>query len=78
MRGLSLAGIALTLLAAATPAAAHQVPFSYLDVRLDDDTVGITLVMHVVDVAHELTSIPPSVCWNRRSSPRSTTASSRW
>jgi hypothetical protein len=59
MGRLSLAGIALTLLAAATPAAAHQVPFSYLDARLDDDTVGITLVVHIVDVAHELSIDPP-------------------
>lgn len=46
--------IALCLAAFAGRAEAHPAPFSYLDVRLDDNGVTGTLVLHVVDVAYEL------------------------
>src|SRR5688572_2588161 len=59
MRGPSLGAIIVTLLMAAAPAAAHQVPFSYLDARVDADGVDVTLVVHIVDVAHELGIDPP-------------------
>jgi hydrogenase/urease accessory protein HupE len=39
-------------------AEAHPAPFSYLDVRLGDGITG-TLVLHVVDVAHELGMTAP-------------------
>ena len=35
-------------------AVAHPVPFSYLDVRLEPNALGGTLVVHVIDAAHEL------------------------
>jgi hydrogenase/urease accessory protein HupE len=41
-------------LAAAAPSAAHPAPFSYLDVRLSGMTLQGTLVLHDLDVAHEL------------------------
>jgi hydrogenase/urease accessory protein HupE len=40
-------------------AAAHPVPFSYLDVRLSAGTVNVTLVAHVFDLAHDLNVTPP-------------------
>jgi hydrogenase/urease accessory protein HupE len=46
-------GIAAVVLAAA-PAAAHPVPFSYLDVRLQPAAVDVTLVMHIFDAGHDL------------------------
>ncbi len=50
----ALIGIALTLLGVATPAAAHPVPFSYVDVRIDPAALDVTIVAHVYDVAHDL------------------------
>jgi len=38
----------------AVPALAHPVPFSYLDLRLTSDAVDASIVMHVIDVAHDL------------------------
>jgi HupE / UreJ protein len=52
----------LTLLAvclAAVRADAHPAPFSYLDLRLGDATIDGTLVLHVVDVAHDLQIASP-------------------
>jgi hydrogenase/urease accessory protein HupE len=45
--------------AVATPAAAHPVPFSYLDLRLDGSVLEGTLVAHIYDVAHDLNIEPP-------------------
>jgi hydrogenase/urease accessory protein HupE len=56
MRGL---GVLLLLLVCAAPAAAHPVPFSYLDLRLGADGVTGTLTVHVFDAAHELSIEPP-------------------
>jgi hydrogenase/urease accessory protein HupE len=50
----ALIGIALALLGLATPAAAHPVPFSYVDVRVDPAGLDVTIVAHVYDVAHDL------------------------
>ena len=44
----------LLLLAAARPAVAHPAPFSYLDLIVRDAVTDGILVLHVVDVAHEL------------------------
>src|SRR5262249_10553967 len=38
---------------------AHPVPFSYLDLRLDGDKIEGTLVVHIVDLAHDLGVTPP-------------------
>ena len=53
MVGRALA-VVLTLLASPLPAPAHPAPFSYLDVIIRDDGIDGILVLHVVDVAHEL------------------------
>jgi hydrogenase/urease accessory protein HupE len=52
-------GVLLILLALARPAAAHPVPFSYLDVRLDAGGAAGTLTVHVFDAAHDLGIDPP-------------------
>ncbi len=36
------------------PAAAHPVPFSYVDVRLQPNALDITVVAHTFDLAHDL------------------------
>lgn len=46
------------LLAAVVPAAAHPAPFSYLDLILRDSAIEGALVLHVVDVAHDLGVTP--------------------
>ena len=43
----------------AAPAAAHPVPFTFVDVRLEPGALELTLVAHVFDVAHELNVNPP-------------------
>jgi hydrogenase/urease accessory protein HupE len=48
------------LLVAVTPAAAHPAPFSYLDVQVRDAGVEGSLVLHVIDVAHDLSIEPAS------------------
>jgi hydrogenase/urease accessory protein HupE len=44
----------LCVLALAAPAAAHQAPFSFLDLRLTAEAIDGLLVLHVEDVAREL------------------------
>jgi hydrogenase/urease accessory protein HupE len=57
--------LAITLLAllaicvVATPAVAHPVPFSYLDIRIVPGAIELTLVAHMFDIAHELGIDPP-------------------
>jgi hydrogenase/urease accessory protein HupE len=42
-------------MAIASPASAHPVPFSYLDIRLQkSSSIEVTLVVHIFDVAHDL------------------------
>src|SRR5262245_51949777 len=48
----------LLLLCGGNPAWAHPAPFSYLDVVFKDGGIEGTLVVHVIDVAHEL-GVPP-------------------
>jgi hypothetical protein len=43
----------------ATPAVAHPVPFTYLDLRLQRESLDVMLVAHVFDVAHDM-QIDPS------------------
>jgi len=59
MKGSGVAGLALWFTAVAATAAAHPVPFSYLDVRVHDRVLDVTLVAHVFDLAHDL-GIEPS------------------
>ena len=40
--------------AGAAPARAHPSPFSYLDVRFEPSAVSVSVVVHVLDVAHDL------------------------
>jgi len=54
MSRLVLVGTAVFLLGGTTPASAHPVPFSYVDVRVQPKALDITLVAHIYDVAHEL------------------------
>jgi hydrogenase/urease accessory protein HupE len=54
----ALLGCAL-LLGTAVPAAAHPAPYSYLDIVFRDGRIDGTLVVHVIDVAHELSTAPP-------------------
>jgi hydrogenase/urease accessory protein HupE len=49
---------AVICLLAATPAAAHPVPFSYLDVRVAPSSIDASLVVHIFDVAHDLDVAP--------------------
>jgi hydrogenase/urease accessory protein HupE len=47
------------LLIGARPASAHPAPFSYLDVVFRNGGIEGTLVVHVIDAAHELGITPP-------------------
>jgi hypothetical protein len=50
---------AIALLVATVPASAHPAPFSYLDVVFRNGNIDGTLVVHVIDVAHDLGIQPP-------------------
>lgn len=54
-RGLAL----FVLLMFAAPAAAHPVPFSYLDLRIQSGAIEGSLVVHMFDAAHDLNVNPP-------------------
>ena len=45
---------ALLLILAAPRVLAHPVPFSYLDLRIRQGGIDATLVLHIVDLAHDL------------------------
>jgi hydrogenase/urease accessory protein HupE len=47
-------GLALLLTLWASNAVAHPAPFSYLDLHIDNDGLRGDLVLHVIDVAHDL------------------------
>jgi len=51
--------VALAVMAMARPASAHPVPFSYLDIVLDDRGAAVTLVAHIFDLAHDVEIDPP-------------------
>jgi hydrogenase/urease accessory protein HupE len=53
------AALITMLLLRTTPATAHPVPFSYLDVRLQPHEVEIAIVAHIFDVSHDLNVDPP-------------------
>ena len=50
-----------TILACWLPcaAAAHPVPFSYIDVRIEQKTIDVTIVAHIFDLANDLKLQPP-------------------
>jgi hydrogenase/urease accessory protein HupE len=55
MKRLAAALLALvSFFGGATPVVAHPVPFSYVDVRIGADTIELTIVAHIFDIAHEL------------------------
>lgn len=61
MRQAGLAGaIAVAVGLYAAPAVAHPVPFSYLDLRLESSAIEAMLVVHVLDLAHDLKIEPAS------------------
>jgi hydrogenase/urease accessory protein HupE len=62
MRPRFLAAMAMLVLLAGR-LSAHPAPFSYLDVVFRDDGIRGTLVIHVIDAAHEL-GIEPAVLMN--------------
>jgi len=49
----------LALLAAPSLAFAHPAPFSYLDLRIANDVIEGTLVVHIIDAAHDRGIDPP-------------------
>jgi len=51
--------LAALVLAVATTASAHPAPFSYLDIVFRNGGIDGTLVVHVIDAAHELGISPP-------------------
>jgi hydrogenase/urease accessory protein HupE len=55
LRGLAF----LFALLLAVPAFAHPAPFSYLNIELRDGGIEGTLVVHVIDAAHDLGVSPP-------------------
>jgi hydrogenase/urease accessory protein HupE len=59
MRRVGAAVFALTLLGLALPAAAHPVPFSYVDAHVGARGIAVTLVVHVFDVGHDIGVEPP-------------------
>ena len=54
-----LIGACLVAWFCAAPAAAHPVPFSYLDLRLGPRAIEGSLVVHMFDAAHDLNVNPP-------------------
>jgi hydrogenase/urease accessory protein HupE len=53
-------GIAVAVIfVLAAPALAHPAPFSFVDLRLTDRSIGLTVVAHIFDLAHDL-GIDPS------------------
>jgi hypothetical protein len=51
--------ISAALVAMSVPAYGHPVPFSYVDVRVERAALDVTVVAHVIDVAHDLKIDPP-------------------
>jgi hydrogenase/urease accessory protein HupE len=50
--------LVIAVLAIARSAAAHPVPFSYLDIQLQPSAVEVSLVAHIFDLAHDLQISP--------------------
>lgn len=54
MRWIGSGFILLAVLLPALPAAAHPVPFSYLDLQLRQSSIDVSLTAHIYDLAHDL------------------------
>lgn len=52
-------GLLICTFAVVLPAAAHPVPFSYLDLRLQSNVLEVSLIVHIFDVGHDLNIAPP-------------------
>ncbi len=52
------AAVALLLLGSISPAVAHPAPFSYLDIVFRNGSIEGTLVVHILDIAHDLDITP--------------------
>jgi hydrogenase/urease accessory protein HupE len=50
--------ISLIILAFALSADAHPVPFSYIDVQLQGNSISVSLTAHIYDLAHDLQVTP--------------------
>ena len=59
MKGFAAAVFAAVLVAMASPAAAHPAPFTYLDLRLQDGALDVTIIGHIFDIGHDLHVDPP-------------------
>jgi hypothetical protein len=57
--------LAVVLLAVPSTAPAHPAPFSYLDLRIGNDVIEGTLVVHIIDAAHDLGIDPPEKLLDR-------------
>ena len=59
----ALLGLVVAIAALSVPrvASAHPAPFSYLDLIIRDQVIEGMLVLHVLDVAHELGIDPPDL-----------------
>ena len=57
--------LAVLLLAVPSAAPAHPAPFSYLDLRIGTDVIEGTLVVHIIDAAHDLGIDPPEKLLDR-------------
>jgi hypothetical protein len=57
--------LVLALLAAPSLAAAHPAPFSYLDLRIGNASIEGALVVHIIDVAHDLGIAAPEKLLDR-------------
>ena len=53
------AALIAAVLCCATDATAHPAPFSYLDIAFRGGAIEGSLVVHVIDIAHELSVAPP-------------------
>ncbi|MFN7985614.1 MAG: HupE/UreJ family protein [Vicinamibacterales bacterium] len=58
MRAL-IVGVLAALLLQAAPASAHPTPFSYFDIHVNDDSIEVSLIAHMIDIAHDLNVDPP-------------------
>jgi hypothetical protein len=57
--------LVLVLVAAPSLVAAHPAPFSYLDLRIGDASIEGGLVVHIIDVAHDLGIAAPEKLLDR-------------
>jgi hydrogenase/urease accessory protein HupE len=59
VRLLSVVSLVAVLVCLTRPAAAHPVPFSYLDLRLGEGKLEGALTAHLIDLSHDLHITPP-------------------